>query len=781
MAKELTKDERIIVRGYKEGLKNIRKDINLLYEKHAKDGKLSAADLSKYNRLTNLEKNIADNLKTAYDVQVRTTKKAVKGAFESAFYYGTFELEQEAKMNLMFGLLKKEAVNAVVEGPNRWPQIAKGHTKLTNAKIRDQIMQGVVQGKDAGQVTKAIAKEMNIAASKACRIVRTETHRAQNQGSLDSYTEAYKKGVLIQKVWVATLDDRTRDSHRVMDGQVVEVYEDFIMPGDIKASAPGLSGSASGDINCRCTIRAEVVGFTPQARRARGDGIIPQQTYQQWAKSKGIPFNKDMADEVKKLLEARGASKVGIESAVRDYINRLDMPAEEIKEELDKIYKDYYAETLSKEHIEAIERYRSSGYVIINSYLRGIDKEMYGGEKYTKVMNDLLDAIKKVKIKEDMIVTRSTTIDWLGGLKWEELKPGQIIVEDGFMSASVRGNIGKEFAKLKKDKDAVVLIEAKVNKGTNGVFVDTAVNEIWEKNMESEIILKPGARFIVEEKWIDENGIKRLKGAIIGQTKAEQTAVKAPKTLKNIEKHQEEWYNSRFEQLVSGNDQAVKFMDDVADNLKKLIDSNDLCMRVPDADVLSKILDDGRFKTQFETNTSKGTLAHDFRKGATEALFGADVDKLEPRDFEKYGYLGSSDLKQDFKRNNARQYGDIVVRFKKENLVARTTITVGDSLGAELIGVPVTKPSALAFPARNLEREMKASVKSGGNAFVEIFEDNDIIDVNRIIEDFNRPYFELQYHGDLGVSDIESITTEDELDASIVGRLKDLGIEYNVV
>ena len=577
MAKELTKDERIIVRGYKEGLKNIRKDINLLYEKHAKDGKLSAADLSKYNRLTNLEKNIADNLKTAYDVQVKTTKKAVKGAFESAFYYSTFELEQEAKIPLMFGLLKKEAVNAVVEGPNRWPQIAKGHTKLTNAKIRDQIMQGVVQGKDAGQVTKAIAKEMNIAASKACRIVRTETHRAQNQGSLDSYTEAYKKGVLIQKVWVATLDDRTRDSHRVMDGQVVEVYEDFIMPGDIKASAPGLSGSASGDINCRCTIRAEVVGFTPQARRARGDGIIPQQTYQQWAKSKGIPFNKDMADEVKKLLEARGASKVGIESDV--------------------------------------------------------------------------SAVKK----------------------------------------------------------------------------------------------------------------------------------EVPKTLKNIKKHQEKWYNYKFRQSVSGNDQAVKFMDDVADNLKKLVDSNDLCMRVPDADVLSKILDDGRFKTQFETNTSRGALDQDFRMEATETLFGADVDKLEPRDFEKYGYLGSSDLKKDFEGNYASQYGDIVVRFKKENLVDRTTITVGDSLGANLIGVPVTKPSALAFPAHKLEREIRASIRTGGNAFVEIFEENDITDVNQIIEDFNDIYFELQYHGDLEISDIASITTEYELDASIVGRLKDLGIKYNVV
>jgi len=310
MAKELTKDERIIVRGYKEGLKNIRNDINLLYEKYAKDGKLSMADLSKYNRLTNLEKNIADNLKTAYDVQVKTTKKAVKGAFESSFYYSTFELEQEAKIPLMFGLLKKEAVNAVVEGPHRWPQIAKEHTKLTNAKIRDQIMQGVVQGKDVGQVTKAVAKEMNIAASKACRIVRTETHRAQNQGSLDSFMEASKKGVIIQKVWVATLDERTRASHRVMDGQIVEVNEEFIMPGDIKALAPGLSGSASGDINCRCIIRAEVVGYSPQARRSREDGIIPQQTYQQWAKAKGIKFDDRMADEVAKLLKAREAGKV---------------------------------------------------------------------------------------------------------------------------------------------------------------------------------------------------------------------------------------------------------------------------------------------------------------------------------------------------------------------------------------------------------------------------------------------------------------------------------------
>jgi len=310
MAKELTKDERIIVRGYKEGLKNIRNDINLLYEKYAKDGKLSMADLSKYNRLTNLEKNIADNLKTAYDVQVKTTKKAVKGAFESSFYYSTFELEQEAKIPLMFGLLKKEAVNAVVEGPHRWPQIAKEHTKLTNAKIRDQIMQGVVQGKDVGQVTKAVAKEMNIAASKACRIVRTETHRAQNQGSLDSFMEASKKGVIIQKVWVATLDERTRASHRVMDGQIVEVNEEFIMPGNIKALAPGLSGSASGDINCRCIIRAEVVGYSPQARRSREDGIIPQQTYQQWAKAKGIKFDDRMADEVAKLLKAREAGKV---------------------------------------------------------------------------------------------------------------------------------------------------------------------------------------------------------------------------------------------------------------------------------------------------------------------------------------------------------------------------------------------------------------------------------------------------------------------------------------
>lgn len=306
--KELTKEERLIIRSYKNALEEIRKEINFLYEKHAKEGKLSQSELSKYNRLTNLEKNIGKHLEEAYNIQIRITDKKIKDSYEGAFYYNIFNLEREIKLSIEFGLLKREAVKAVVEGPHKWKNIAKKNIRLTNAKIRNQIMQGVIQGKDVTQITKGISKEMNIAASKACRIVRTETHRVQNQGSLDSFIVAAEKGIIIQKVWVATLDERTRNSHRIMDGQIVDVCEEFVMPNNIKALAPGLSGSASDDINCRCIVVSEVIGFSPEFRR-ESKGIIPNQTYKDWAADRGVPFDESTANEIKKLIELRKNKK----------------------------------------------------------------------------------------------------------------------------------------------------------------------------------------------------------------------------------------------------------------------------------------------------------------------------------------------------------------------------------------------------------------------------------------------------------------------------------------
>ena len=83
-------------------------------------------------------------------------------------------------------------------------------------------------------------------------IARTETMRSYGAGSL----QIYKANGVQRKEWLATGDDRTRDSHRNADGQQRSTGEAFEIggykmqhPGDMSLGAP-LSEAAA----CRCTI-----------------------------------------------------------------------------------------------------------------------------------------------------------------------------------------------------------------------------------------------------------------------------------------------------------------------------------------------------------------------------------------------------------------------------------------------------------------------------------------------------------------------------------------------
>lgn len=64
-------------------------------------------------------------------------------------------------------------------------------------------------------------------------------------------------GALIQtsftKEWVAVLDNRTRESHMLADGQNVPLQEKFLVQGELLKHPGDPSASASNRINCRCS------------------------------------------------------------------------------------------------------------------------------------------------------------------------------------------------------------------------------------------------------------------------------------------------------------------------------------------------------------------------------------------------------------------------------------------------------------------------------------------------------------------------------------------------
>jgi len=96
------------------------------------------------------------------------------------------------------------------------------------------------------------------------RIARTETTAASGFAAMKT---AEASNLVLQKTWIATLDNRTRRDHFRQDGQSVDLDDTFVMFSGKTVRYPGDPiADADEVINCRCTI-----AFTP---KRDADGML---------------------------------------------------------------------------------------------------------------------------------------------------------------------------------------------------------------------------------------------------------------------------------------------------------------------------------------------------------------------------------------------------------------------------------------------------------------------------------------------------------------------------
>jgi SPP1 gp7 family putative phage head morphogenesis protein len=126
----------------------------------------------------------------------------------------------------------------------------------TNAQIRAKLQKilsdGITEGSSIPEVRRAITAEFRVLSGyRAERIARTEIVAASNKGALVS---AQATGLELQKVWIATRDDRTRESHWSADGQTRDMGEDFSVDAQPMEAPGDPSAPPELVINCRCTV-----------------------------------------------------------------------------------------------------------------------------------------------------------------------------------------------------------------------------------------------------------------------------------------------------------------------------------------------------------------------------------------------------------------------------------------------------------------------------------------------------------------------------------------------
>lgn len=145
-------------------------------------------------------------------------------------------------------------------------------------KINAETLQGILQGESMDKIAKRLRNVQEMNRTQAIRSARTIVTGAENKGRQDSYARAEADGIILQKEWLSTNDGRTRHSHAMLDGAIVDQDKKFdnglMFPGDP-------NGRPEETWNCRCTVAAVVKGFKKvQVQKAMAEKQVeePQTT-----------------------------------------------------------------------------------------------------------------------------------------------------------------------------------------------------------------------------------------------------------------------------------------------------------------------------------------------------------------------------------------------------------------------------------------------------------------------------------------------------------------------
>lgn len=206
-----------------------------------------------------LKKQLDGILDALQNKEFENISEYLTGCYEDGFLGALYDIHGQG-IPFIFPIDQVQVVDAVQTdskiSTNLYTRLGEDVSYLKKS-IRAELSRGIANGLTWTEMAAHIAHGMNSpfhkAMNKAMRISRTEGHRIQNRAQMDMLNKAKENGADVVKQWISTLDDRTRESHKVLDGQIREI-EDYFEVNGHKAKYPGGFGVASEDIHCRCCM-----------------------------------------------------------------------------------------------------------------------------------------------------------------------------------------------------------------------------------------------------------------------------------------------------------------------------------------------------------------------------------------------------------------------------------------------------------------------------------------------------------------------------------------------
>lgn len=226
-------------------------------------------------RLSMLQVNIDKALLDLYDKNQISIYDYLAGQYESAYYKAMYNCQQALGFGKDFTALNRRAIDTAILGRYQKSNYSKrlyAHCQNFSKDLKDNLITGLIRGENLDKMAARIGARLNVAASAARRLVRTESAYIYEKAA----GKAYRECGIEQYEYLATLDHKTSPACQELDGKVFYV----------KDAVPGKNYPPMHP-NCRSTTICHFDDDKVTVRTAEGSAgktydVPSDMTYAQW-------------------------------------------------------------------------------------------------------------------------------------------------------------------------------------------------------------------------------------------------------------------------------------------------------------------------------------------------------------------------------------------------------------------------------------------------------------------------------------------------------------------
>lgn len=238
----------------------------------------SAAYQHRIQRLQSLVNQIDTIMHQTYKAELKIAEDACQRLAEDVYYKTIYQVQKQTGLSFSFSLIDDAAIKKAMSlkwyGKNYSERIWVNTDRLAE-KLKEELMVNFITGRTNREAAESVQFEFAKGMQNARRLVRTESCYLANQMEMQSYEECE-----IEKYrFVATLDLRTSDICRELDGKVFLVSEQ--QPGkNCPPMHPYCRSTTTCDITPEELATMKRRAKDPETGKTK---LIPaNMTYEQW-------------------------------------------------------------------------------------------------------------------------------------------------------------------------------------------------------------------------------------------------------------------------------------------------------------------------------------------------------------------------------------------------------------------------------------------------------------------------------------------------------------------